>query len=60
MVDIDGFHSARDVNLEDEEDYDTDGNNSDDDNNSDSEAFLSARAENSDWYNEVSGRCWTL
>jgi hypothetical protein len=55
MVDIDGFHSARDVNLEDEEDYDTDGNNSDD--NSDSEAFLSARAENSDWYNEVSVDC---
>jgi hypothetical protein len=52
MVDVDGFHSARDVNIGDD-DY-SDGNNSDD--NSDSEAFLSARAENSDWYNEVSNK----
>lgn len=48
-----GFHSARDVELEDEDEDENNQGEASDDDNSDSEAFLSARADHSDWYNEV-------
>mmetsp|Transcript_21253 Transcript_21253/g.52315 ORF Transcript_21253/g.52315 Transcript_21253/m.52315 type:complete len:223 (+) Transcript_21253:178-846(+) len=51
-----GFHSARDVELDDDDGADSDGQGASSDDNSDSEAFLSARADHSDWYNEMRRR----